>query len=195
MTQTKANFTFGTNTKRRQSAALLWKRAFTDLSAIAEKYSKMQECLQREAWTIWWLALVTFWTDRTCTKKKKRKRLSFCKNSKTPACQQVSLASSIPAGGPLSVIWSWLAFLSNTGAGGIWQVTSAHFFSSPLFLCLYMYVCVSRKQSDKQHPDLTDGALRPVFLALLPEPVTPAALLWGGRQSRPQPILVPEETQ
>lgn len=117
------------------------------------------------------------------------------KNSKTPACQQVSLPPSIPAGGPVLVIWSWLAFLSNSGAGGIWQVTSAHFLSSPLFLCLYMYVCVSRKQSDEQHPDLTDGALRPVFLALLPEPVTPAALLWGGRQSRPQPILVPEETQ
>lgn len=153
----------------------------------------MQECLQKAAWTIWWLALSRF--ELTELAQKKKKGLSLCKNSKTPACQQVSLPSSIPAGGPLSVIWSWLAFLSNTGAGGIWQVTSAHFFSSPLFLCLYMYVCVSRKQSDKQHPDLTDGALRPVFLALLPEPVTPAALLWGGRQSRPQPILVPEETQ
>lgn len=63
------------------------------------------------------------------------------------------------------------------------------------FLCLYMYVCVSRKQSDKWHPDLADGALRPVFLTLLPEPVTPAALLRGGRQSRPQPVLIPEETQ
>ena len=40
-----------------------------------------------------------------------------------------------------------------------------------------MYVCVSRKQSDKRHPDVADGALRPVVLALLPESVTPAALL------------------
>lgn len=80
---------------------------------------------------------------------------------------------------------------------GGWRRRSQPAHSSPFFplLCLYMYVCVSRKQSDKWHPDLADGALRPVFLTLLPEPVTPATLLRGGRQSRPQPVLILEETQ
>lgn len=98
----------------------------------------MQECLQREAWTIWWLALSRF--ELTELAQKKKKGLSLCKNSKTPACQQVSLPSSIPAGGPPSVIWSWLAFLSNTGAGGIWQVTSAHFLLPffCVFICMYV---------------------------------------------------------
>lgn len=166
--QTKENVKVGATTKGCHSAALLWKKS------IFQGNSKQTYQLLL----------------RTHTQK-----APLCKNCKTPACQQVSLPPSVPAGRFLVVICSWLAFLSNTGAGGIWQVTSAHFFFSPFSVSFYMYVCVSRKQSDKQHPDLTDGALRPVFLALLPEPVTPAALLWGGRQSWPQPILVPEETQ
>lgn len=114
--------------------------------------------------------------------------------TKTPACVQLNLPFSISAGGRLILASFSFLFLFCMGAGGYEKPACPLFFLFP-FLCLYMYVCVSRKQSDKRHPDLTDGALRPVFLALLPEPVTPAALLWGGRQSRPQPILIPEETQ
>lgn len=70
------------------------------------------------------------------------KLISYCwELPETPACQQVSLLPSIPAGSFLSVICSGLAFLSNTGAGGIWQVTSAHFFLLPffcVFICMYV---------------------------------------------------------
>lgn len=106
-----------------------------------------------------------------------------------PVCQLTLFSSQ-------QVVFLWL-FPGVSFLGGGWRRRRqpAHF--PPFFplLCLYMYVCVSRKQSDKWHPDLADGALRPVFLTLLPEPVTPATLLRGGRQSRPQPVLVLEETQ
>lgn len=128
---------------------------------------------------------------RTCTKKTlfsygKIEKLQLASRSPfLPLSQQVVFSWWSVPGWPFCLTLGRVAY----------DKSRLPIFSSPFFLCLYMYVCVSRKQSDKRHPDLTDGALRPVFLALLPEPVTPAALLWGGRQSWPQPILVPEETQ
>lgn len=106
---------------------------------------------------------------------------NICK-TKTPACPPTQSSSL------------FLLYYYSFSLRWRWGKSACPSFLFP-FLCLYMYVCVSRKQSDKQHPDVADGTLRPVFLTLLPEPVTPATLLWGGCQSRPQPVLIPEETQ
>lgn len=114
-TQTKANLEVGTTTKGRHSAALRRKGEF--LRVIPNK-------------------LISY-----CWELAHKTKFSFVENAKLQLASRSALPPSIPAGSFLLVICSWLAFLSNTGAGGIWQVTSAHFFLLPffcVFICMYV---------------------------------------------------------